>query len=250
MDIGFHLGEDTTFYLKKGYNVIAVDADPDLVKAGKIKFEKYIESKQLVLLNYLVSTKKGIQSFYRSKDSAWNSSKTAIANRNNSQTEELVVKSTSLELLMLEYGIPHYCKIDIEGNDLESLQSLKKITKKPQYISVETECLGDQQSITEEEVLATLNALWELGYRYFKLVDQFTLTPLRIEKSFYFKKSLNNLPLIIWRKILNKTGNTYRLNLKKKYNHNFLFGSSGPFGDGIESAWFDFESAKKINTST
>ena len=28
-DIGFHKGEDTLFYLLKGYRVIAVDADPN-----------------------------------------------------------------------------------------------------------------------------------------------------------------------------------------------------------------------------
>ena len=30
-DIGFHKGEDTLFYLLKGYRVIAVDADPNLI---------------------------------------------------------------------------------------------------------------------------------------------------------------------------------------------------------------------------
>ena len=35
-DIGFHKGEDTLFYLLKGYRVIAVDADPDLIMNGRI----------------------------------------------------------------------------------------------------------------------------------------------------------------------------------------------------------------------
>ena len=34
-DIGFHKGEDTLFYLLKGYRVIAVDADPDLINEWK-----------------------------------------------------------------------------------------------------------------------------------------------------------------------------------------------------------------------
>ena len=35
-DIGFHKGEDTLFYLLKGYNVVAVDADIELIEEGKI----------------------------------------------------------------------------------------------------------------------------------------------------------------------------------------------------------------------
>lgn len=34
-DIGFHKGEDTLFYLLKGYNVVAVDADIELIEEGK-----------------------------------------------------------------------------------------------------------------------------------------------------------------------------------------------------------------------
>ena len=34
-DIGFHKGEDTLFYLLKGYNVVAVDADIELIKKVK-----------------------------------------------------------------------------------------------------------------------------------------------------------------------------------------------------------------------
>ena len=30
-DVGMHKGEDTEFYLRKGFRVIAIEADPDLV---------------------------------------------------------------------------------------------------------------------------------------------------------------------------------------------------------------------------
>ena len=54
-DIGFHKGEDTLFYLLKGYRVIAVDADPDLINEWQNIFKKYIENGKLLLLNYVIS---------------------------------------------------------------------------------------------------------------------------------------------------------------------------------------------------
>ena len=46
-----------------------------------------------------------------------------------------------------EYGTPFYCKIDIEGNDIIALQTVEKVSEKPLYISVETECIGEDEDI-------------------------------------------------------------------------------------------------------
>lgn len=32
IDVGMHTGRDTEFYLKKGFNVVAIEANPELVK--------------------------------------------------------------------------------------------------------------------------------------------------------------------------------------------------------------------------
>lgn len=54
-DIGFHKGEDTLFYLLKGYNVVAVDADIELIEEGKSSFKEYIDNGRLILLNYAIT---------------------------------------------------------------------------------------------------------------------------------------------------------------------------------------------------
>ena len=36
-DVGMHKGEDTELYLKKGFRVIAFEADPDLVASARTK---------------------------------------------------------------------------------------------------------------------------------------------------------------------------------------------------------------------
>ncbi|MBL7745080.1 MAG: hypothetical protein JNN00_16520 [Chitinophagaceae bacterium] len=50
-DIGLHTGEDTTCYLKNGYNVLAVEANPVLADYCKKKFIDAITNGQLVILN-------------------------------------------------------------------------------------------------------------------------------------------------------------------------------------------------------
>ncbi|HND96630.1 MAG TPA: hypothetical protein PLH49_12755, partial [Chitinophagaceae bacterium] len=50
-DIGMHIGQDTCHFLKMGYNVIAVEANPDLVIQNRKKFRKEIEKGQLIILN-------------------------------------------------------------------------------------------------------------------------------------------------------------------------------------------------------
>ena len=33
-DFGFHNGDDSDFYLRKGYNIVAIEANPELVNKG------------------------------------------------------------------------------------------------------------------------------------------------------------------------------------------------------------------------
>ncbi len=44
IDLGMNNGDDTAFYLAKGYNVVAVEANPHLVAAARVRFAKDIAS--------------------------------------------------------------------------------------------------------------------------------------------------------------------------------------------------------------
>ena len=52
-DIGMHVGQDTAFYLAKGFRVIAVEANPLLVRDAEKHFKNQIETGQLTILNRL-----------------------------------------------------------------------------------------------------------------------------------------------------------------------------------------------------
>jgi FkbM family methyltransferase len=67
-DIGFNDGRDTAFYMQAGFNVIAIEADPELYGKGREKFAKEIAEKRLVLLNIGIAQTagSGLQ-FYKHK---------------------------------------------------------------------------------------------------------------------------------------------------------------------------------------
>lgn len=143
----------------------------------------------------------------------------------------------TLRSLIHKYGVPYYCKIDIEGNDIIALESLKDNVDLPHYISVETECLGDN-SQPNDVMFSTLDMLYELGYRKFKLVDQTTLSVLGIAP-FYCKEALpiHYIDSYYYAKnILEEDGRF----------QDFFPNSSGPFGKDLTGIWSDYESAKSL----
>ena len=49
-DVGMHKGEDTEFYLKKGFQVVAFDADPNLVALCRKRFSNIIDQQKLTIV--------------------------------------------------------------------------------------------------------------------------------------------------------------------------------------------------------
>ena len=43
-DVGMHKGEDSDFYLKKGFRVVGFEADPDLAELCRQRFSKQIKT--------------------------------------------------------------------------------------------------------------------------------------------------------------------------------------------------------------
>ena len=89
-DIGFHKGEDTRYYLYKGYNVVAVDAAENLIMEGKNMFQKEVESGQLILEHSVVSSHDNkISSFYISPNSLWSSEHKDVAERKGLTSKQI-----------------------------------------------------------------------------------------------------------------------------------------------------------------
>jgi FkbM family methyltransferase len=168
-DVGFHYGEDTEFYLTKGFKVLAIEAHPALYQAGREKFSRAIESGSLTLLNLAVAETSGPISFFESDNDVWGSIRRDAASRNErlgASWREIQVEGRRFDEILREYAVPYYLKVDIEGADLLCLKALKELDDRPKYVSIEAEV--DVLSAIRHEIAA----LSELGYAKFKIVRQ------------------------------------------------------------------------------
>lgn len=161
-DIGCNNGADTAFYLAKGFDVVAVDADPALCADLARREAAAIAAGRLRVVNVGVSDKDGELDFFQNAFSEWSSfeaqSKATTANSHR----VIRVPVVPLSRLIAEHGAPYYLKIDIEGFELRAISTLSPASPLPRFLSFEVN-LGWQ------DILAHAR---RLGYRRFKIVRQ------------------------------------------------------------------------------
>jgi len=171
-DIGMHEGEDSKFYLLKGFRVVAVEADPLLCEIAADRLREFTETGQLIIVNRAIAAEPGQIVFYRSALSGWG---TVDRNQNADNeargvgSEPVTVEGVTLAELVGQHGEPWYMKIDIESMDRTAVQSLGTIALRPRYISMET---SFARNPTFAAAQGDLEALASLGYDRFKIVDQ------------------------------------------------------------------------------
>lgn len=249
-DIGLHDGKDTDYYLHKGYKVVAVDANPVMIRRAEKKHAAAIRAGRLTLLNVAISDVEAEVSFTISEEDQFSSLDEGAAKRGGI-SKKVTVQSKKLSTLFAEHGVPYYCKIDIEGHDSIALQTLAQDCQPP-YISVEAEMVPYNGTIQEADTLLNLELLKRSGYTKFKLVDQDSLTPLKPDEQFYINIPAPSMAIaargmrFLKRKLgLNKLA-PYLQQLKDKHNYTFLRDSSGPFGEDVEGEWYDYDAAKRM----
>jgi FkbM family methyltransferase len=214
-DVGAHKGEDTDFYLKKGFAVVAIEAVPEFCGSLEQRFSKFVQEGQLRILNVAVSTSAGPLDFYIDENiSVFGTLNPDWVARNRSigggKIRKIRIEARSLADIIKEYGTPWYCKIDIEGNDLDALKSLIGSPDTPPFISIESE-KRDWKRLMDE-----LLTFRELGYSRYKIVDQTLVEFQECPKPA-------------------REGNYC--------SHVFQDGSSGLFGEELPGSWISFPEA-------
>lgn len=240
-------GSDTKHYLSKGYNVIAIEADPTLAEKASKKFKKYIQNGRLIIVNMGIAEKIGVSNFYvNDLMPHWNSFHEEIASRDNLPYRKIEIQCIRFNEILLKYGVPYYLKIDIEGNDKLCLESLDK-KELPKYVSFE----ADNQGNTE-----MLDLLKDLGYRKFQCINQNTFLPITIpyESSFdYSVMKLNDLFFIkvmysknfVFKIIRKLNGRSvFRYLLRPSMNLTYPISTSGPFGEYLPNEWYSYDEIK------
>ncbi|MHA1342373.1 MAG: FkbM family methyltransferase [Promethearchaeota archaeon] len=165
-DLGFYNGDDTTNYIKKGYNVIAVEANPELYRKGLIRFKKEIyKTKQLVLLNMVFSNviDSKIPFYIHPKNLDWSTADKEKADYWKVKYKTIDIFSINYMQLIEEYGLPYYIKCDIEGLDHLLIKQIEKFYSKPNYLSFE---------LSRLDYYKIFSYLYTSGYKKFQLLNQ------------------------------------------------------------------------------
>lgn len=212
-DVGAHLGEDTEFYLRKGFKVVAIEANPVLAEKLRERFRPNLSDGSLVVIEAAIAENAGEVGFYVNESSVWGTTRPAWAERNallGSPSKLIKVKATSFPEVLGKEGVPYYLKIDIEGADILCLEGLLKDLDRPKFVSIESEKRSWRALMYEFEMFK------KLGYSRFKIVDQDHID-------------------------LQKTPNPAA---EGRYvEHKFERGSSGLFGEELPGKWLTMRQA-------
>lgn len=167
-DIGAHAGNRTGALLAVGARVIAVEPQPLFARTLR---RIYGRSPKFTLAPLAVGRQPGnMQMFMSSRtptvstmSETWMrevSKERSFSNTNWDQRE--IVKVITLDGLIAEHGLPLFCKLDIEGYELEALQGLSQAIS---LISFE------YLPPVIERSLSCLDHLLELGKYQFNIVE-------------------------------------------------------------------------------
>jgi FkbM family methyltransferase len=205
-DVGAHKGEDSDFYLKLGYRVVAIEAHPILAANLRKRFSGEIRTGRYTLIEKAIGNGDEQITFYvNNTNSLWGTAYAHWVDRNRkmgSDAQAITVQSVRFADLLRTYGCPHYLKIDIEGADMLCVNALFASRCRPKYISIES------TKTSWLDLLQELKTLERLGFTRFKVVDQ------KSHGSGQFK---------------DKDGNVL--------NYQFEQDASGPFGESLAGRW-------------
>ena len=160
-DIGFHSGDDTMHFLDQGHDVLAVDANPEMIRDGLTRPALHF-ARQHGRLNAIASgisdrlTKQALSFYVHKTVSEW-SRFTEPPYAKRRQFNTIRVPVTTCGELIRQFGVPVYMKVDIEGYDSVCLRSLE-VGRLPMYVSTEDP--------------TQLDHLISIGYCAFKMVSQ------------------------------------------------------------------------------
>ncbi len=247
-DVGLFDGDDTAWYLFRGYRVVAVDANPQMIAQAEKRFSAEISAGRLQLVNAGIGRATGSEEFWLSAVEEWSSFDRRIASRDGVAHEAITVPVIPFGELLDRHGTPHYLKIDIEGHDHLCVDALAG-RPLPPFISVEAECVGDSDSLSDEEAISMLERLRHVGYKRFKLVNQVGLLPVRANP---VGRLMNAVVVSAARGKLRLPGLSA---IAERYTDEgrraalgfpFSQGSTGPWGEEVPGAWMSYSRAREL----
>lgn len=207
IDVGMFDGSDSEYYARRGFQVVAIEANPQLCEAARQRFSAAgldVDVRNVAIAGEGLDE---VDFFLTPANLAWSSLNRGLGSRLGDPTRITVRANTlSRELADLD-GQIHMIKIDIEGFDKIALKQLSSLTQLPAYCSV------------ENGSLEMLNTMRSLGYERFKLSNQ-------------LYNSMRQVPAV------SRHG--------QFVDWVFSPHSSGPFGEDLEGAWRSHEDMARV----
>lgn len=224
-DVGMNNGDDTAFYLARGYRVLAIEANPELAEAGRKRFAAEIAERKVQILEVAIGAEPGRASFWISSKSEFSSFDRENARKWNNSAYEVDVECQSMQSILAEYGTPFYMKIDIEGADHLCLQAIDP-KDSPEFVSFEKGHLEDLFTARSK------------GYSRFKMIDQEDF------KQIIFTNESRSGRII--RPHIGRLKDRLKWLLSRRTAESlalaeYVYASSGPFGEETDGPWRSME---------
>ena len=175
-DIGANIGEWANANINNYDKIIAVEASPLTYN----KLISNIQNENITCINYAICNNNNNDIvFYQAENDCLSSINkewlvSPVSRFYNHSYTEIVCKTTTIDNLIITYGLPEMIKIDVEGGEYECISSL---TQKVDLLCFEW--ASELNNVT----FKSLNYLLELGFKdfYIQYEDNYTFRPLDID---------------------------------------------------------------------
>jgi len=169
-DVGMHKGYDTSFYLAKGFRVVAIEANPVLVEIAREKFAEELNEGRLTIIEKAISHTPGeIPFFVFDEKSDWGTIDSRMVNRNEERgvaSRSITVEAVTFDSVLKDHGIPYFLKVDIEGADTHCIRALQEFDgPPPSFVSIEANMEKQNNSFED------LDCLSKAGYTHFQIMN-------------------------------------------------------------------------------
>ena len=128
-DVGASIGYYSSTFLELGTKVIAIE--PISENLARLN-QRFKDEKNIIVIQAAVSNETNIGTMHKGRSLDLSTLDKSFVNFNERQfnerwTETESVSLTTLDELIKAHGLPHYCKIDVEGHEKEVLSGLSSI---------------------------------------------------------------------------------------------------------------------------